>query len=282
MIKAINAILAAQVAKMYVDDKTENSFPLNTGRETTTVVSPKEKAWFTEWFNSPYYPVLYKNRDAQEARFFMDNLMHCLNLNFENKILDMGCGRGRHAVYLNAKGMDVTGIDIAPESIAYARQFENERLHCYVHDMRESFRTHEFCCVLNLFTSFGYFETEAENIQVVRAAAQALRKGGKLVIDFMNIYKTMNKLVAYEMKEVNGIRFEISRRVENSFILKDIYFSHQGASYHFQERVKALCLEDFLDYFEATGITLRQTFGNYALAPYDPCASDRLILIAEA
>ena len=280
MIKAINAILAAQLGGLHINDKTEYTFPVreNTG---ATLVSPREKEWFMEWFNSPYYPILYKNRDEHEARFFMDNLMQYLDLNAHNKVLDIGCGRGRHALYLNSRGMDVTGIDIAQESIAYARQFENERLHCYVHDMRQPFRTHEFCYVLNLFTSFGYFAAEAEDIQVIRAAVQALRKGGKLVIDFMNTHKIMEGLVSCELKEVEGIHFEIHRRLENSFIVKDIYFTHRGVLYHFQERVKALCLEDFLYYFDVASVTLRHMFGSYALDPYHPHTSDRLILIAE-
>jgi SAM-dependent methyltransferase len=280
MIKAIHAILAAQVGGLPIHDKTEYTIPV---RENTkaAIICPTEKEWFTAWFNSPYYPILYKNRDEHEARFFMDNLMQYLGMHSQNKVLDMGCGRGRHAMYLNSRGMDVTGIDIAPESIAYARQFENERLHCYVHDMRQPFGTHEFCYVLNLFTSFGYFATEAENIQVIWAATQALRKGGRLVIDFMNVHKIMEGLVSYELKEVEGIRFEISRRVENSFIVKDIDVTHQGISYHFQERVKALCLDDFLYYFDIAGITLRHVFGNYALNPYHPHTADRLILIAE-
>ena len=280
MIKAIHAILAAQLGGLPINDKKEYTFPVRENMRAA-IISPREKEWFTAWFNSPYYPILYKNRDEQEARFFMDNLMQYLGLHSQNKVLDIGCGRGRHVVYLNSRGMDVTGIDMAPESIAYARQFENERLHCYVHDMRQPFRTREYCYVLNLFTSFGYFETEAENIQVVRAATQALRKGGKLVIDFMNTHKIMEGLVSHELKEVEGIRFEIHRRLENSFIVKDIYFTHQSTSYHFQERVKALCLDDFLCYFDIAGITLRHVFGNYALDPYYPHTADRLILIAE-
>ena len=64
----------------------------------------------------------------------------------------MACGKGRHAIYLNQKGYDVTGIDLSPQSIAIAKESENEKLHFAVHDMREVFQANTFDFVLNLFT----------------------------------------------------------------------------------------------------------------------------------
>ncbi len=239
------------------------------------------KEWFSEWFNSPYYHILYKNRDENEARFFIDNLIRFLDIGATNRVLDLACGRGRHSVYLNSKGFNVTGIDIAPQNIAYARQFENEQLRFFVHDMREPFREDAFCYVLNLFTSFGYFETEGENVNVLCSAARALKPGGKLVVDFMNTHKIINGLVPYQVKEVEGIRFEITKRVEKRFIVKDIRFQDCGHLYHFQERVKTITLEDFLNYFDMADLDLLHTFGDYALNPYDVRTSDRIILIAQ-
>ena len=92
--------------------------------------------WFGEWFSSPYYHILYKNRDRNEAKLFLDNLIYYLDISDDDCILDMACGRGRHAIYLNKKGLNVTGIDICTENINKARIFQNERLHFYVHDMR--------------------------------------------------------------------------------------------------------------------------------------------------
>src|SRR5688500_2509825 len=117
-----------------------------------------EQEWFSTWFDSPYYHILYNNRDEQEAEQFMDKLLAYLHPKPHEKVLDLACGKGRHSVYLNQKGFDVTGIDLSEQSIAYARQFENERLHFAVHDMREVYQPETFDFILNLFTSFGYFE----------------------------------------------------------------------------------------------------------------------------
>jgi SAM-dependent methyltransferase len=182
-------------------------------------------------------------------------------------------------VYLNSGGFDVTGIDLSPKNIAYARQYENDRLHFYVHDMREPFRDNVFCHVLNLFTSFGYFRTEGENVNVICSATRALRKGGKLVIDFMNTDKIIKGLQPYQVKEVGGIRFQISKTVQARFIVKDIHFADQGGTYHFQERVKAITYGDFLSYFDMADLEVLHTFGDYHLNPYHPDTSDRMIFV---
>lgn len=235
--------------------------------------------WFSTWFDSPYYHILYNNHDASEARLFMDNLLAYLHPKPHNKILDLACGKGRHAVYLSEKGYDVTGIDLSERSIAYAKQFESAHLHFAVHDMREVYKPETFDFILNLFTSFGYFDNETENVVALCATAQSLKHGGKLVIDFMNTDQAIAGLVAEEEKEVKGILFKIHRGVENGFIVKTIRFTDQGRDYCFEERVRALREEDFLEYFAMAKLRLVAVFGDYNLDPYDRDKSGRMIFV---
>src|SRR4051812_2242107 len=110
------------------------------------------RKWFQNWFNSPYYHILYNQRNDEEAEFFIDNLCAYLEPSIDCRLLDIACGRGRHSVYLNKKGYDVTGIDLSHANIKYAQQFENKRLHFYVHDMRYLFYINYFDIAFNLFT----------------------------------------------------------------------------------------------------------------------------------
>ncbi len=249
--------------------------------QPTTPRNTKKREWFSEWFNSPYYHILYKNRDDKEARHFIDNLQNFLNFTDKNKILDLACGRGRHSIYLNSKGFDVTGIDIAPENISYANQYSNDRLHFYVHDMREPYLRNQFCYVLNLFTSFGYFETEGESINAVCTAAEALKKNGKLVLDFFNTKKILATLQPHTIRKVEGISFDIQKKVESNFIIKDIRFEDQGQTFYFQERVKAILCESFMHYFEVADLEVLHLFGDYDLSPYHADTSDRMIFIVQ-
>ena len=59
--------------------------------------------WFSEWFDSSYYHILYKDRDLKEAELFIDNLTTYLNLPKGARIADIPCGKGRHCIYLNKK-----------------------------------------------------------------------------------------------------------------------------------------------------------------------------------
>ena len=234
--------------------------------------------WFASWFNTPYYHILYKDRDYEEAGNFMNQLTSYLQLPIGAKIMDLACGKGRHAKYLNKLGYEVTGVDLSPESIAYAKNFENDTLHFEVHDMCKPY-PRQFDGVFNLFTSFGYFESEEDNLRTIKAIKSNLKENGRGVIDFLNVQKVKKHLNPKEKKTVGDITFSIERYLENDYIFKDIKFSDKGQDYFFTERVKALHLEDFKDYFDQAGVRLTDCFGNYSLAEFDEETSERLILI---
>ncbi|MEO5910829.1 MAG: class I SAM-dependent methyltransferase [Pelobium sp.] len=239
------------------------------------------KKWFQNWFNSPYYHILYKKRDDEEAELFIDNLCSYLKPKRSSRMLDIACGRGRHAIYLNKKEYDVTGIDLSFGSIKFAQQFENKKLHFWVHDMRYNFYINYFDFAFNLFTSFGYFETEKEHINALKTFKKSLKKGGKLVLDYMNSQKIVNHLVTRETKEIDGINFHISRTVENEKIVKTIDFEHRNKHYAFKEEVKDFKQDDFLRLFKAAGLDVISIFGDYHLNAFDLNNSDRLIFICE-
>ena len=238
------------------------------------------KEWFGEWFDSPYYHILYRHRDEEEAKEFIDRLSEYLDFNETDKILDLACGKGRHSIYLNQKGFDVVGLDLSPQNIAFAQGFQNERLKFYVHDMREPFDKNEFDYTLNLFTSFGYFDTKAENEKVICEAAKALKKDGNFLIDFLNPYTVIHHLIPEETKVIDGIKFKIMRWLsDDGYIIKDIRFKDNGKEYEYQEKVKAIRRSEFLQYFEKADLELVNIFGNYHLAPYIPDKSERMIFL---
>ncbi|MTI20352.1 class I SAM-dependent methyltransferase, partial [Fulvivirga sp. RKSG066] len=171
----------------------------------------QETEWFDEWFDSPYYHILYKHRDYEEAKGFLDTLIRFFKIKPNHKVLDLACGKGRHSIYLNEKGFDVVGVDLSEQNIAHAKKFENDSLHFDVHDMREVYAEERFDFVLNMFTSFGYFDSEKENEQAICAAAKSLKPGGSLLIDFLNPYRVINNLVPEEKKTIEGIEFDITR-----------------------------------------------------------------------
>ncbi|MFD1605983.1 class I SAM-dependent methyltransferase [Flavobacterium artemisiae] len=234
--------------------------------------------WYSSWFDTPYYHILYKDRNYREAQIFMDNLTHYLNLPEKAKVLDLACGKGRHSIYLNQLGYNVLGADLSENSINEANKNSNETLHFKVHDMREPFEE-KFDAIFNLFTSFGYFENDDDNLRTLKAIKESLSEYGFAVIDFMNVTQVIETLVPEEVKTVDEIDFHIKRYVEDGHIFKEIDFEDKGRKYHFTEKVKALTLKDFQDLMDEAGIFLLDIFGDYKLKKFHKTESERLIMI---
>lgn len=234
--------------------------------------------WYTSWFDTPYYHILYKDRNYREAQVFMDNLTHYLNLPEKATVLDLACGKGRHSIYLNQLGFTVLGADLSENSITEANKNTNETLHFKVHDMREPFEE-KFDAIFNLFTSFGYFENDEDNLTTLKAIKESLSEYGFAVIDFMNVAQVLETLVPEETKTVEGIDFQIKRYLKDGHIYKEIDFEDKGQKFHFTEKVKALTLKDFEVLMEEAGIYLLDIFGDYKLKKFHKTDSERLIMI---
>lgn len=250
--------------------------------------------WYTQWFNTPYYHILYKDRDHSEAAAFMQRLTQLLDLKKGASIMDLACGRGRHSMYLSTLGYAVTGVDLSDASIAFAKakqhtynphdtslafvEMNPARLTFAVHNMTQPYNQ-QFDAVFNLFTSFGYFDDPADNLRTLQAIKANLKPDGRAVIDFMNAPQVIENLVTYDEKIEQGITFKQHRYVLDNHICKEISFTDDGRAYTFTERVHALTLADFTAYFKAAGLQLDATYGNYQLEPYDAATSSRLVMV---
>ncbi len=241
----------------------------------------KTAAWFEEWFDSPYYSILYQHRDEQEARQFIDQLLLKLAPPAQARILDLACGKGRYSRYLAEKGFEVTGLDLSESSILYARQFESERLSFFTHDMRLPYRINYFDYIFSFFTSFGYFDTDAEHLRTLRSIQAGLKPGGIFVLDFFNAYFVRKQLPVVEDKTLNGIHFQIEKREEPPFVTKTIRFEDGGRPYYFKERVRLYECDALRDLLRRSGLQEIDCYGNYQLHPFDKDSSPRLILTAQ-
>ena len=241
------------------------------------------KEWYTSWFDSPYYHSLYSHRNHQEAANFVSRLINLIQPSKEAHILDVGCGRGRHAIELYRHGFTVTGIDLSHENIKYAKdKAKNEKasssLKFMVHDMRKPLDT-QFSNVLNLFTSFGYFKDPKDTIRTLESFRTQLVPNGVGVIDFLNPSWVLSNLIKEEIIERDGVRFSIQRYKKGKWLYKDIQFQIDEHSYKFQEQVELLEVNDFITLFSQVNLQLVDLFGNYQLDAYDKDLSNRQILI---
>jgi SAM-dependent methyltransferase len=247
---------------------------------TRQAITPPE--WFASWFDSAHYHRLYAHRDAQEAARFIDALIERGHLIANASVLDLGCGSGRHSSYLAAKGFDVTGLDLSAESLKRARAHEGPNLRFVRQDMRLPFRIGPFATVLNLFTSFGYFANPGDHVSVIHNVASALKTGGALVLDYLNVVQADAELTPEEVVVRDGVRYQLSRWSDREHIFKRVAISDPELTkpLEFVERVAKLTLDDFRFMFSICGMRLETTYGSYRLTPFDERTSPRLILVA--
>jgi len=159
----------------------------------------KQNNWFKIFFEK-YYQLLYFNigifsnvSNKKEAEF----IIKVLDLPKKSKILDMPCGQGRHTVCLAKRGYLVTGVDLSKGLLDLAKKTATEQkvnLPLVHGDMRKVKFYNEFDAAINMFSSFGYFSNEKDNITVLKNMHQSLKPGGKLLLDLLNKDKFLERL----------------------------------------------------------------------------------------
>lgn len=240
--------------------------------------------WFVHWFNSPAYHALYADRDESEAKRFVHTLAEQVLVN-GMRVLDMGCGAGRHAASLASLGFRVEGLDLSSNSIASAqKQYSGvEGVGFHEGDMRllpHLFHGGSFDAVLSLFTSLGYFENPTELAKTLQGVDQVLKPHGLFVLDFLNPEHVLRSLVPQETKSMGPYNFQINRRIHGGWIEKSIrYRDCDGMDRHHVERVRALEPEDWKVHFRELGWETVAHCGDYAMNPWQRDAP-RSILVA--
>lgn len=223
--------------------------------------------------------MLYANRSTAEADGFILNVHKLLQLKSGARVLDLACGKGRHSKALSVQGYNVTGVDLSENSIAEAKKMESENLSFMVHDMRRPVAVNYFDAVLNLFTSFGYFVSQRDNVRTINAVASALKPNGIFLIDFLNAVKVRKAIEANPegKTECGKVLFHWKKAIVDGSVSKQITVTDGLNKLEFCEHVQLFTLADFAGMLNQK-FEIVNVFGDYNLATFDESNSDRLIL----
>ena len=269
---------------MDVANITENAFIFTSYFFKTYLSVMTQQPWYKDWFNSPYYHLLYQQRNENEAQQFIERLIAYLKPNPAALMIDIACGKGRHSKALADMGFDVTGIDLSEASIAEALKDESDKLHFFQHDMRLPFFINYFDFAFNFFTSFGYFKTQREHHNAIRTIIQSLKKDGIFVIDFLNVQYISDRLVKSHNLLIDDVQFSITKWQDERYFFKQIKVleaNNTANENSYTERVAKFSLADFKAMLACFNTEIIAVFGDYDLGEYQLASSPRLIIVAK-
>jgi SAM-dependent methyltransferase len=220
--------------------------------------------WYEEWFGEDYLR-LYPHRDDAEAERAVALICRTVELQPGWRVLDVGCGAGRHTRAFANNGARCVGLDLSATLLRLARQATAAPL--VRADMRQlPIRLGSMDLTVNLFTSFGYFDRDAEHSAALAEMIGTIKPGGWFVIDFLNATAVRQRLVPQETIDVSGETVEVTRSVSSDgrYVCKSI-LAPRGKRY--TERVRLFEPAQITRMLETAGVTVRYTFGDYDASP---------------
>ncbi len=243
----------------------------------------------SEWYRTAFgaeYLSLYAHRDEAEAKQAVELILHTTSVTAGARVLDAPCGSGRHTRQFADRGMRATGLDLSDDLLRAAIQHTCQAAPCprYVHaDLRSlPFAAAQFDLVVNLFSSFGYFETDEENSAVMNELARVCAIDGHVVIDFMNAPRVHSALEPQtERRSPGGCRVLEKRWISPSpeRVNKEIIAtSAAGETKIFSESVRLFNRTELEQIMSAADLELVKCFGDYSGGEWSSTSS-RLILV---
>jgi SAM-dependent methyltransferase len=234
--------------------------------------------WFTKWFGKEYLE-LYPHRDEGEARSVVRLIRDTISASDIGPALDLACGTGRHSRALR-EWVWTTGLDLSMTLLGIAAK-ESPNAPYVRGDMRSlPFADHAFGLVVNLFTSFGYFNTDAQHLRVLAEVGRVTRPGGTFVLDYLNADEVRRTLVPYDERVIDGRTVRQRRRISQDGRYVEKTIDADGCDRSYEERVRLFTPDELRMMVEESGFTLTLEYGDYQGSPWTD-ASPRLILFAE-
>jgi ubiquinone/menaquinone biosynthesis C-methylase UbiE len=240
--------------------------------------------WYKEWFNSENYIKVYKHRDESEAVRLVDLIVRNVNLKNNASVLDMSCGAGRHAIEFAKKGFTVTAVDLSQRLLKEAKKnavTAGVNIEFVLSDILEFETESKFALAVNLFTSFGYFERDDENYEIIQKAYDVLQEDGYFVLDYFSKEYLIKNLIPTTVFSENGSKIIQNRALAGNRIVKKITIEKDDSNEEFYESVRLFTYEEIMEMIKKTGFKITSEFGDYFGTEYNLENSPRLIVIAK-
>ncbi len=235
--------------------------------------------WYKDWFASEFYLKVYSHRNNTDAENLLKLILNNVDIPANAKVLDAACGNGRHAKKFAELGHNVVGFDLSKTLLKIAQEKKSNSLNYFCSDIRNVPIKTSFDLILNLFTSFGYFNTDKENFAFVKNATTLLAKNGCFVFDYLNPTYVENNLVKTSEKRIDNIKIVENRNINKSRVEKEIVISTGENRYRYFESVQLYSYATITKMFNKYGFEPHKIFGNYLGSDYCEDNSERMIIV---
>ena len=245
-----------------------------------------ETPWYEKFFNEDYVrlytPFLSPARTEQDVAA----IIKLLHLQPGNRVLDLCCGYGRHALELARYGCQVTGQDLSPRLLEQARTSAAEQklqVHWLQSDMRTIPFENEFDVIINMFTSFGYFDSDEEDLKVLQQITKALKPGGFFLLETIHQARVIrtsasNSIIRYP----DGLIVLEERHVDlltshNNVRITLLYPDGRRTEHH--QSIRVYTLTELAKMLRAAGLELTTYYGGLDGSALN--IESRLVLISQ-
>lgn len=246
--------------------------------------NPDNTPWYETAFRQDYL-ARYPHRNTTAAAQDLPFIEKALSVHHDEPVLDLCCGAGRYSNALAERGLRIIGVDLSGDLLRGARSPDSSATY-FRGDMRRlPFRDEVFGGIVNLFTSFGYFEADEENLAALEEAARVLKTGGTLLLDFFNRTRTLATLEPRTERRIGEQQIVETRafNAKRGRIEKTIRMSLEGKpelERVLVESVRAFSAEELAHLIASAGLTVRSRHGDLRGTSFQEQSSERCVLIA--
>ena len=240
-----------------------------------------------EWYEAAFdqmYPILYGHRNLDEA---LDVIEEYGDVFIDHSpILDLASGNGRYLEALLRKDFDAFGIDLSHYLLRSSVEEWGHSGRLVQADMRVlPIADASVGGVINMFTSFGYFLADTDNLVVLREVHRILKTGGVFLLDFINAAKIASNLLDETRRESGGFEIHEKRRIEThgKYLVKDATLVNPttGQKEQIVERLRLYTRDELVLMLESVGFKIRDIYGDYSRNPFVDGVSERVVIIAD-
>ena len=239
--------------------------------------------WYEVAFDS-LYPVIYEHRNIEEAEAVVEKFLPLFDR--AQPILDLACGNGRYLESFARRGYQVYGLDLSHYLLQMCLDSWGHAGEIFQGDMRRiPLADRSIGAVINMFTSFGYFSTDTDNLLVSKEVFRVLKQGGRFLFDFINAHKITSDLLEETERESGRYKIHEKRKIDGfgKYLVKNVEVTNlqSGKTDRIKEQLRLYSKDELVIMFESVGFKTETIYGGYHQEPFVDGVSDRVILISK-